>query len=172
MVIFGFVEECWLNHPVTAVEPNETGNQEKYARYLCPIKLLLGQKLCGIFNSVERGTSRHAKIPAIIDTVDPERDKGSCIAYLDAQFFNHYVPTLQLWLSENALSVHEYVLNDGIGCLTRCNPGTGLDICSERCFRLKIIQRDKSAQQQHNARHTQTNTLQEPGHITSPIAYG
>ncbi|HFR0313985.1 TPA: hypothetical protein ACGT9B_004134 [Klebsiella pneumoniae] len=107
---------------MTPAEPNETDNQEKYAaRYLCPIKLLLGQKLCGIFNSVERGTSRHAKKPAIIDTVDPEWDKGSRIAYLDVQFFNHYVPTLQLRLRENALSVHEYVLNDGIGCLTSCN---------------------------------------------------
>ena len=68
-------------------------------------------------------------------------------------------------------SVHEHVLNDGIGCLTSCNRGTGLDISSERCFRLKIIQRDKSAQQQHNAGHTQTNTLQEPGHtsITNSI---
>ncbi len=103
--------------------------------------------------------------PAIIDTVDPEWDKGSRIAYLDVQFFNHYVPTLQLRLRENALSVHEYVLNDGIGCLTSCNRGTGLDISSELCFRLKIIQRDKSAQQQHNARHTQTNTLQEPSDI-------
>lgn len=70
--------ECKISGTVTSAEPNETDNQEKYVvRYLCPIKLMLGQKLCGIFNRVERGTSRHAKKPAIIDTVDPERDKGS-----------------------------------------------------------------------------------------------
>ncbi|SQC28629.1 Uncharacterised protein [Klebsiella pneumoniae] len=129
-------------------------------------------QFAGDISRVERGTSRHAKKPAIVDTGDPERDKGSCIAYLDVQFFNHYVPTLQLRLRENALSVHEYVLNDGIGCLTSCNRGTGLDISSERCFRLKIIQRDKSAQQQHNAHHTKTNNFQKPGHTTSPIGYG
>lgn len=106
---------------MTPAEPNETDNQEKYAaRYLYPIKLLQGQKLCGIFNSVERGTSRHAKKTAIIDTGDSERDKGSCIAYMDVPFFYHNVPTLQPRLRENALSVHEYVLNDGIGCLTSC----------------------------------------------------
>ncbi|MDS6976312.1 hypothetical protein NXG20_26650, partial [Klebsiella pneumoniae] len=58
-----------------------------------------------------------------------------------------YQELVRTFLRENALSVHEYVLNDGIGCLTSCNRGTGLDISSERCFRLKIIQRDKSAQQ-------------------------
>lgn len=70
--------ECKISGTMTSAEPNETDNQDKYVvRYLCPIKLMLGQKLCGIFNRVERGTSRHAKKPAIIDTVDSERDKGS-----------------------------------------------------------------------------------------------
>lgn len=80
---------------------------------------------CRVKNSVAYSTvSREAHPampkPAIIDTGDPERDKGSCIAYMDVPFFYHNVPTLQPRLRENALSVHEYVLNDGIGCLTSC----------------------------------------------------
>nr|QTX14693.1 hypothetical protein [Klebsiella pneumoniae] len=84
MAVYGhhlrsFLLNAKISGTVTSAEPNETDNQEKYVvRYLCPIKLMLGQK-----NSVAYSTeSREAhpdmpKKPAIIDTVDPERDKGS-----------------------------------------------------------------------------------------------